>query len=455
MPDFKANVTRIVDQPAIDNLGGKAVLPTIGDIGFRNELHKKAFVIAGVTNEALLKDVQNLLTKAMEKGIPLEQFQREFKKTIDGRWLPTSKTGIPNTGWRARLIYHTNIRAEYDKSHREQLKRIVDTHPYWRWRIGFSKVHREDHVARDGMCLKWDDPWWNDHPIPDGHGCNCRIEALCREEMKELGKVDENGNIVPDIPPPDRVRKTKPDDTAIPLQPSQMQTVPPSDDTLPSASPTESLQPPKNQGEDVIAGNSGEKPHTVYGTNEPRPTFSDAKGYMAWLLRDSNAVDAARKLSNCEATIHVSNILEGYNKFADEINRAAKKVGIPNRVKRMLNPLPEWDFAAGHYYRIEPWMAELGFKPRIILDKEFIEDGMNGRIRFSDIAGEYLLHNGYDHIKGITPDQCVLWIISHEIAHAAYPIGHTEEHYVMMKNIMDILCPGATKLPFKLIVKFD
>jgi hypothetical protein len=49
----------------------------------------------------------------MEKGVPLEHFQREFKKTIESRWLPTSATGEPNTGWRARIIYQTNIRMAY------------------------------------------------------------------------------------------------------------------------------------------------------------------------------------------------------------------------------------------------------------------------------------------------------------------------------------------------------
>ena len=211
MPDFKVKAARVVNQPAVDKLIGKEVLPTVGDIGFRNELHRKAFVIAGVTDESLLKDIQKLVAKATEKGIPFDQFQREFKKVIDGRWLPASKTGEPNTGWRARLIYHTNIRAEYGAAQREELKKIVDTHPYWRWRIGLSKVHREEHVAREGMCLRWDDPWWDDHPTPDGYGCNCGIEPVSREEMQELGKVDADGNIVADIPPPDKVKKQKPD----------------------------------------------------------------------------------------------------------------------------------------------------------------------------------------------------------------------------------------------------
>ena len=141
-----------------------------------------------------MKDVQALLTKAMEKGIPLDQFKREFKKTIEGRWQPTTKTGEPNTGWRARVIYRTNIRMAYANAQRRRLERMKDTHPFWRWRLGSSKVHRPDHVMRDGMALRWDDPFWDSHFPPDGYGCNCEVEPVSRSEMRDLGKTAKDGN---------------------------------------------------------------------------------------------------------------------------------------------------------------------------------------------------------------------------------------------------------------------
>jgi len=247
MPEGDIRVKRVVNQPAVENLAGKAVMPTEGDIGFRNEIHQKAFVIAGLTDEAILKDVQKLLTKAMEKGIPFEQFQRDFKKTIEGRWLPTSKTGEPNTGWRARIIYHTNMRMAYSEARRKALEKKKITHPYWQWRIGPAKVHRQDHVMRDGMILSADDPWWNDHFPPDGYGCNCFVDAISSLTMEELGKVDENGNIVPDTPPPDAVKKPKPGEafpeSASGVDPTQTVTTTPNGDKPASAMVQEVVRP--------------------------------------------------------------------------------------------------------------------------------------------------------------------------------------------------------------------
>jgi len=203
MPEVGIGIARVTNPSAIKKLGGKDVLPTLGDIGFRNELHDRAFVIAGVTDATLLTDIRDSLTKAMDKGIPFEQWQREFKKTIEGRWLPTSKTGEPNTGWRARTIYHTNVRAAYGAARRKELLQMTDTHPFWKWRVGASKVHRPDHVMRDGMVLSADDPWWDEHFPPDGYGCNCYVQPVSRSAMERIGKADGEGSPVPDVPPPD------------------------------------------------------------------------------------------------------------------------------------------------------------------------------------------------------------------------------------------------------------
>ena len=216
MPEVGIGIARVTNPSAIKKLGGKDVLPTLGDIGFRNELHDRAFVIAGVTDATLLTDIRDSLTKAMDKGIPFEQWQREFKKTIEGRWLPTSKTGEPNTGWRARTIYHTNVRAAYGAARRKELLQMTDTHPFWKWRVGASKVHRPDHVMRDGMVLSADDPWWDEHFPPDGYGCNCYVQPVSRSAMERIGKTDDEGNPVLDVPPPDGSGRPKPTAPASP-----------------------------------------------------------------------------------------------------------------------------------------------------------------------------------------------------------------------------------------------
>jgi hypothetical protein len=109
-------------------------------------------------------------------------------KTINGRWLPTDKTGEPNTGWRARVIYETNMKTAYAAGRYGQLQRMKKLFPFWRYRIGNSKKHRPEHEAWNGLVLSADDPWWDTHYPPNGWGCNCYVQALDEVDLRELGK---------------------------------------------------------------------------------------------------------------------------------------------------------------------------------------------------------------------------------------------------------------------------
>jgi len=169
-----------------------------------NSEHDRAFVIAGVTDVGLLTDVHGLLTKSMQDGTTFEQFKKEFEKTIEGRWLPTSKTGEPNTGWRARVIYDTNIRTAYSAGQREQRLRVKELLPYWRYiHTGESKVPRQEHLKWHGLVLRWDDPWWNTHTPPNGWGCTCDVEACDDIDLREMGKDG------PDDAPPIEMRTVR------------------------------------------------------------------------------------------------------------------------------------------------------------------------------------------------------------------------------------------------------
>jgi SPP1 gp7 family putative phage head morphogenesis protein len=153
-----------------------------------HEEHDRSFVIAGCTKVAVVTDVQALLEKAMQEGVPFEQWRKEFEKTINGRWLPTSKTGEDNTGWRARVIYETNMKTAYAAGRYGQLQRMKKLFPFWRYRIGNSRKHRPEHEAWNGLVLRADDPWWDTHYPPNGWGCNCYVQPLDEVDLRELGK---------------------------------------------------------------------------------------------------------------------------------------------------------------------------------------------------------------------------------------------------------------------------
>ena len=201
MTDIK--VERTPFKEAIEFFKDKEKVPSRTWTDLLHSEHGKSFVIAGVMDVGILSDVHELLAKSMQEGIPLKQFQKEFKKTIEGRWLPTSKTGEPNSGWRARVIYETNIKTAYAAARYEKFQKIKKTHPYWRYRHGSSRVPREDHLKWDGLVLLADDPWWDTHYPPNGFGCSCYAEAISELELKMAGKDG------PDEAPPMDMRTVK------------------------------------------------------------------------------------------------------------------------------------------------------------------------------------------------------------------------------------------------------
>jgi len=202
MVDLK--IERTPFQEAIDFFQQKVKLPSNAYTDLLHAMHDKAFVIAGVTDTAILTDVHDELVRCMQDGIPFDEFEKRFEKIIESRWLPTSVTGEPNTGWRARLVYDTNMQTAYAAGQYEQRIRVKDLLPYWRYiHTGESKVPRQEHLRWHGLVLRWDDPWWDTHTPPNGWGCTCTIEACDEIDLHKMGK---NG---PDTPPKDEFKTVR------------------------------------------------------------------------------------------------------------------------------------------------------------------------------------------------------------------------------------------------------
>jgi SPP1 gp7 family putative phage head morphogenesis protein len=203
MVDLK--LARVPFKDAVDFLKNKVPLGTEAWSDLLNEAHDRAFVIAGVTRGDVLTDIQNSIAKAMNDGTPLDQWRKkEFPKIIEGRWIPTDKrTGEANAGWRARVIFETNMRTAYAAGRHAEFQRMRDAFPYWQYRHGDSRVARPDHLSWDGMVLRADDPWWETHYPPNGFGCRCFVRPVSESALKRLGKEG------PDAPPPSPMRQVK------------------------------------------------------------------------------------------------------------------------------------------------------------------------------------------------------------------------------------------------------
>lgn len=151
------------------------------------EQHEVAFVVAGATKADLLVDLRSAIDKAIAEGTTLATFQKDF----DGIVAKHGWSYKGERGWRTRVMLETNMRTAYAAGRWEQLNHpdTLKERPFWKYAHGDSRNPRPLHLAWNGTVLRADDPWWYTHFAPNGWGCNCKVFALDKADLADLGKT--------------------------------------------------------------------------------------------------------------------------------------------------------------------------------------------------------------------------------------------------------------------------
>lgn len=174
-------------QEAVDAFRRKVRLPTARWTDLWQGEHAAAFTVAGATRDDVLASIQEAVQAALDKGESFEAFQKRFRTIVDATgWRPRGPFG-----WRARLIYRTNLGNAYAAGRYQQATDpdMLTVRPYWRYRHGGSADPRPEHLAWDGLILPADDPWWEAHYPPNGWGCSCYVEPLTPRQAARAGGV--------------------------------------------------------------------------------------------------------------------------------------------------------------------------------------------------------------------------------------------------------------------------
>lgn len=143
--------------------------------------HDWAFVVAGANRDALVADFRAAVERAIEGGISLEKFRKDFDAIV-------AQHGWDYNGgrdWRSRVIYETNLNTSYAAGRFEQLQAA----PFWQYVHADWVTHpRPQHKAWNGLVLAREDPFWHTHFPPNGWGCQCSVRGLWARDLKRLGK---------------------------------------------------------------------------------------------------------------------------------------------------------------------------------------------------------------------------------------------------------------------------
>lgn len=179
-------------------LANKDWLPAFSFQDVEAEEHATAFTVAKAMQIDVLKDIREELQRALDEGIPFDQFQRDLRPRLEARgWWGKAEMVDPATGKaravqlgsprRLRVIYQSNLRAARAAGQWERIQRTKRALPYLEYRLGPSERHRPHHQAKEGMVLSADDPFWASWYPPNGWGCKCWVRQLTRAQAEARG----------------------------------------------------------------------------------------------------------------------------------------------------------------------------------------------------------------------------------------------------------------------------
>jgi uncharacterized protein with gpF-like domain len=197
----------IVPAEALAFWRGKGIRPSFSYQDVFADEHKYAFAAAKVMREDVLVTLQEELGRAIDKGLPFDQWKKEIEPRMRalGWWEPHTVTD-PKTGEakavnppaRLALIFRTNMRSAQAVGQYERQQRQKKSRPYLLYQHGSSARPRPQHLAWHGVLLPVDDDFWSYAFPPNGHGCSCFTRSVSQREADTLAS---EGVLAPDASP--------------------------------------------------------------------------------------------------------------------------------------------------------------------------------------------------------------------------------------------------------------
>ena len=142
----------------------------------------RAFTIAGVAQLDVINEVHASIGRAIESGIPFEEWQRATEDTLTRAWGQRDSFRVETIFRNATSQAHNAGR--WDQMQDPDVKRF---RPYGM----FDGVvdSRTSAICRplDGTILPLDDPWWETHSPQLHHRCRSSIRSLRATDAERRG----------------------------------------------------------------------------------------------------------------------------------------------------------------------------------------------------------------------------------------------------------------------------
>jgi SPP1 gp7 family putative phage head morphogenesis protein len=181
-----------------DFFRNKSLRPSFSWQDIEPEEHAVSFTVAKAMQVDVLQTIRDELQKAIDDGVPFEQFQKSLEPRLRRMgWWGIKEQIDPLTGdvnkvrlgspRRLKTIYRANMRSARAAGQWDRIQRSKRALPYLVYLIGPSQRHRPSHEAKNGLVLPVDDPFWQIWYPPNGWGCKCHVRQITRREAEEIG----------------------------------------------------------------------------------------------------------------------------------------------------------------------------------------------------------------------------------------------------------------------------
>lgn len=182
------------------------------------EENARAFTVAKAMTRDLLEDIREAVTKALDEGLTLKQFQDELRPRLQARgWWGRAMMTDPADGVakvvrlgspaRLRTIYQTNLRVSYMAGRWARLQRTKSAFPLLRYIAVKDARTRPEHAAWDGIILPVGHPWWDTHFPPNGWNCRCDAQPVNERMIARRGWKETLDSDIPRAPIRDYVNR--------------------------------------------------------------------------------------------------------------------------------------------------------------------------------------------------------------------------------------------------------
>ena len=175
------DITSLAPDEALEEFGKRQLVSKAEFTKMLARERARSFTVAGIVDKDLLNSTRLLITKAIDQGWSIQDFQRGLReaniKYTGTAFGTAAKAGEPIKPYHAETILRTNFTTIYNRGRMALMNDpdVVEFVPAYQYSAILDSRTRETHAFMDGRVYLRDDPIWNEWTPANGFSCRCMI----------------------------------------------------------------------------------------------------------------------------------------------------------------------------------------------------------------------------------------------------------------------------------------